>query len=706
MPFTAPHAARVASSALMLLAASCQRAPETTPTQTQTPATATASSGLAPCDPVLTDVSMVVRDQATIASADFSFTRTITAIRNSSGGASTTNAALVSSLLAGLTPASQTNAASGLAMATDPRPAEASLSAAGLLANEMRPIALFNRFDLAPQDGSHCGEYRIVYGRYPNSTFDRFLLIFEAVLPNPNPGAGLAGCMPVALFWHGLSDPAMTPATRAAALANFYFVGLPGFDPVVTHANYGVPLGQVRSNMFRSQPWMLREWRTSFNGGGQPVFVVDTDKQNPLAEFYSENSSHPNPSLFATEQVAFRGDFLSNQLPFLTNGVVPVSVSARCDVVNGVGSAFPDRFNEFQGDSQFGTDTPLTIAAGGTMPAAITTALGASPLTATHVLNRAGTQSCGGCHQFSNGVALGFSQTWPSSAGFVHVSEQGAAPPALAPLSQALTECFLPARRLILQNFVCSGAPAPDAGVVDTGVGSPDASNPIDASTPDTGPADTGVVDAGAQACGGPYGQTCGPYEFCDFDGYNVCGATGPGVCAPRPVGCAYGTEVCGCDGVTYASECHAQQAGTDVASNGACGGVICEEKPPVGCCFEDSQCSTGRTQGQCVGAVCGKQGGVCKPFPTGRGQCWDDGDCGRGQVCSGEIVCPCGALCKRADQPGMCVSIRVSVTNARTAVLSAPSPVLVEELDRAVDAARAAEAAQPGAFWPRRRSH
>jgi hypothetical protein len=50
------------------------------------------------------------------------------------------------------------------------------------------PIGLFNRFDLAPADGSDCGEYRVVFARRSGFTnsLQRNLVIFEAVLPNPN----------------------------------------------------------------------------------------------------------------------------------------------------------------------------------------------------------------------------------------------------------------------------------------------------------------------------------------------------------------------------------------------------------------------------------------------------------------------------------------------------------------------------------------
>ena len=698
---------RRTTSALLTLAGlslGCQSKPLADPQTPPPPSTASTARALGPCDPVDIERSLVVRDQATLAAADFGFARTIASIRNTSGGAAIADAALVDTLLDTMTTTVEINPVSGLAMAVSTR-LEANLSAAALLATELRPIALFNRFDLAPADGSHCGEYRIVYGRYPNAVLDRFLLIFEAALPNPTPAAGIAGCLPVAQFWHGLSDPALTPAQRAAQLANFYFVGLPGFSPVVSHTNYGVPFGQVRSNMFRQQPWQLREWRTSFNGAGQPVFVDDTVKQNPLAQLYNESSPSPNPALFATEQLAFRAEFTAVHLPILAENTVPVSVSPQCDRVNAIHSAFPDRYNEFQSVSQGTEDDPTTLAST-TFRNAITGALGAIPLTATQVLDRAGTQACMGCHQVSVGRNIGFGQVWPgvASGGFVHVNEQGAAPPAITPLSPALTSCFLPARRLLLEGFVCGSAGSPDAGVsVDAAppadASALDASSSVDASAPDGA-----VSDAGGQSCGGRYGQTCGPSEYCEFGPYNVCGASGPGVCAPRPASCSYGTEVCGCDSVTYPSQCHAQQAGTDVAASGACAGGSCSQRPPAGCCFEDGQCGKG---GDCVGATCGVQAGVCKAPLTTKGSCWEDDDCGSGMVCDGEIICPCGARCLRADQPGVCtLGGRKTVSTAKSQLLAAPSAVSASELEQAVRAARAEESAKPGAFWPRRSTH
>jgi hypothetical protein len=68
------------------------------------------------------------------------------------------------------------------------------------------PVGLFNRFDQAPENGAHCGEYRIVYAKESGvaSTSDRNLVIFEAALPNPHPQQGLKGCQQIVDTWGDL----------------------------------------------------------------------------------------------------------------------------------------------------------------------------------------------------------------------------------------------------------------------------------------------------------------------------------------------------------------------------------------------------------------------------------------------------------------------------------------------------------------------
>lgn len=77
------------------------------------------------------------------------------------------------------------------------------------------------------------------------------------------------------------------------------------------------------------------------------------------------------------------------------------------------------------------------------------------------------------------------------------------------------------------------------------------------------------------RACGGFAGlASCLAGEYCDYPDGSFCGGDdSPGLCAPRPTECPdpSGSEVCGCDGESYLSDCWARLAGTDVHEPGAC---------------------------------------------------------------------------------------------------------------------------------------
>src|SRR5689334_4567401 len=91
-------------------------------------------------------------------------------------------------------------------------------------AHDYTPIGITNRFDLTPADGSNCGQYRITYAKttVQLSAGEMLHIIFEPVLPNPNPAAGLAGCRPVAQFWADLTGvDSMTE--RRARIEHFFF---------------------------------------------------------------------------------------------------------------------------------------------------------------------------------------------------------------------------------------------------------------------------------------------------------------------------------------------------------------------------------------------------------------------------------------------------------------------------------------------------
>ena len=316
---------------------------------------------------------------------------------------------------------------------------------------QFRPIALFNRFDLAPVDGSHCGEYRIIFGM--QGVPGRVLLILEAQLPNPTPECGLESCRPVAELWQSL--PALSAASLGAKLQSFYFDGLPGFRPVFHPESYGFSGGagpgggQIRVNMFHSDiNWQLREFHLDrgCNAGTCRMFARPvTDKNNPFGTLFNSTSALP----LADD---FREEFLEH---------VP---GLAASTVMGVTMNIPDTFNTGQSTSfNFGApdNYPSAFSAGGGNGSvfgqqiqAKLTAIG-STLTPANIVTRALSQSCAGCHELAAALPIGGGLTFPNSLTFVHVSESGA-------LSSALTGTFLPHRAAVLADFLqaCS-APSP-----------------------------------------------------------------------------------------------------------------------------------------------------------------------------------------------------------------------------------------------------
>ena len=84
-----------------------------------------------------------------------------------------------------------------------------------------------------------------------------------------------------------------------------------------------------------------------------------------------------------------------------------------------------------------------------------------------------------------------------------------------------------------------------------------------------------GAGGVSAAACGGKQGLECGKTEWCSYPKESRCGlADVQGTCTARPVedcGKRNVQPVCGCDGETYETECHAQKAGYDILHDGEC---------------------------------------------------------------------------------------------------------------------------------------
>jgi len=325
------------------------------------------------------------------------------------------------------------------------------------------PVALFNRFDLAPSDGSTCGEYRIVYAK--NAGVGRAFVIFEGILPNPNPGCGIEACRPVVDFWEGLAAHDPNTSTGQTALADaletFYFEGLPGFEPVVHPQHYGsetsqgVSVGQIRTDLAITaggagggETWRLREFhlekQCSRRDACKLIHQPVTTKDSPFASLFSTQNTDTRAHMF--------WDYFPGQINTLVNDK-PANISVQIDDLFNAGQATT------QAPGPLGSPPPPYEAAfmaalpHNAFTDDISDALAAlsPPRTDIHVyevVRRAETQSCAGCHRGSNNLELGGSinPKWPSSLGFTHVDEN-------RKLSPALWCTFLPARKAVLDGF-------------------------------------------------------------------------------------------------------------------------------------------------------------------------------------------------------------------------------------------------------------
>ena len=392
------------------------------------------------------------------------------------------------------------------------------------------PVAIINRFDLAPPDGRTCGQYRIVFGKGSGGEtpvagagnhvpFDRNLIIFEAVLPNPRPDQGLAGCAPVVEHWAGLSAQA-TPAQRGKALDRFFFKGISGFEPAVKFSHYlgtsipltGVPLsGQIRTNQFMftvgQQAWQLHELNLErvCPDVHKPCIArvrQVTAKINPAASLFDETDTRPL-SLAFRDPGTPRG-FFSQIATLAREDVTTISMDVLDPQFSTAQSTSSPTINLPRLDD---TNYNVFFDPAGPFAANIQTKLNAmgSALTPTQIVRRAQTQACAGCHELSTttgpifGGAVGANQlggglVWPDVAkggpavgflqAFAQTSEVNLQPidPASAVvcdtactanpqtcacewvISPAMTDVFLPARKARMAAFLASHPDGPHGG--------------------------------------------------------------------------------------------------------------------------------------------------------------------------------------------------------------------------------------------------
>ncbi len=326
--------------------------------------------------------------------------------------------------------------------------AEGSLTSAAAMSG-WTGLALVNRLDLAPADGSHCGEQRLIVGRTQAPTRD--LVIFEAQIPNPTPGDP-CGCEPLATFWDNLST-INSVATRQGELGLAFFFGHPtlaaaGFGPFMSANNMSIGTGQVRTNNFSQGPWTLRENKLlGWNGIMFPIPFPDA--ANPHAPLLADGSTDPRAA-------ACKQDFLNTIPSLLTNdpNLMAVNVSHPC-----LDGESPNNGSQGNYDTHVDPGTSPVFHA---QIQSVLTSLG-STLTPNDIARRATfAGSCIGCHQEMQGSfqQLGQGVSAPASLGFVHVSEFGSEDcgdgTQCHPISNGLKNDFLPFRQGVMQGLIGS----------------------------------------------------------------------------------------------------------------------------------------------------------------------------------------------------------------------------------------------------------
>ena len=287
-------------------------------------------------------------------------------------------------------------------------------------------------------------------------------MIFEGSMPNPTPAQGLQGCRPIQQFWADLSDISKNPniTTRATGLKNFYFNGLPGFEPVFQINHYGgangTGRGLVRTNQFLhtdvngtgfSEDWKLREFKLKTLCTGTACTPASV-KVTPLSRFFADIND--------PQTISFQNFFIG-----------AVSGLAVADV-NRFNYTPPDTFNNSESDSQadnflgtFNAAGPFASRIAGAIPAG-------SGLTPSDIVARAEALSCAGCHEQSLGASIGAGLRFPPTVGsqsFVMVNETVEVGPDgnRFIVNPSLTETFLPFRESVVRNFL--NAPPPPSTV-------------------------------------------------------------------------------------------------------------------------------------------------------------------------------------------------------------------------------------------------
>jgi hypothetical protein len=329
---------------------------------------------------------------------------------------------------------------------------EGVLAAMPYTPGEYIPIALVNRFDQTPADGSNCGQYRIIYAK-PMAAGLRLHIILEPVLPNPNPSAGLAGCRAVAQFWANLTK-IDSIVERRAKLEQFYFDGIPGVAPVIDPDHFSVTGGGIRTTQiaeFNAAPRMYQFHVTKDCGSGDCTLRMTPDVLNNMvfgALFDGSDSS--------AQAAAFRDVFVAQVPNLAVRDANEFFMEIPRDYVIAESDP-PSEAKAFEYVKPFNKTKASSPDFKNRIQAKLTSI--GSNLTPENIVHRAETQNCVGCHFFSDNVGDGV--TFPHSIdGIQHVTEDVLEPGDGGQrylISTGMRDTYIPHRMKILIDFLNSG---------------------------------------------------------------------------------------------------------------------------------------------------------------------------------------------------------------------------------------------------------
>ena len=308
------------------------------------------------------------------------------------------------------------------------------------------PLGVINRFDMVPADGSNCGQYRIIFAKTSRSAFDRLHMIFEAVLPNPEPSRGLAGCRPVAQFWADLSNVSSL-SERRARLDRFFFTGIDGFAPAIHPDHLSAASGGGIRTMHNSDgPLANRFYQFHLEKRGDHIVAEPGVLENmPPGAFFDATNTTPAAK-------RFRDAFVANVRTLATKDENLASMNIPREFLlaeSNPGGSELDVIFEIPFIS--GRFTLEGLAFAWRISAELKKA--GSDLSPLDVVTRANHLSCTGCHFFRGNVGGEFYQQISES-----VTEPGEGGPRFA-ISKTMRDVFVPQRTEVLRNFLESAPP-------------------------------------------------------------------------------------------------------------------------------------------------------------------------------------------------------------------------------------------------------